>query len=36
MTLAYLWLARTQTDAVSEHADETRHYPLAEKVTLIY
>ena len=33
MMVAYFWLACTQTHAVSVHANETRHYPLWEKVT---
>lgn len=36
MTVAHLWLARPLTDAVLEHANETRHYPLSEKITSIY
>lgn len=36
MTVAHLWLARPQTDAVLEHANETRYYPLSEKITSIY
>ena len=27
-----LRLSRTQTSAISEHADKTRHYPLWDKV----
>ena len=30
-----IWLSRTQTSAISEHANKTRHYPLWDKVKCI-
>ena len=30
-----IWLSRTQTSAISEHANTTRHYPLWDKVKCI-
>ena len=29
------WLSRTQTSAISEHANKTRHYPLWDEVKFI-
>ena len=31
-----IWLSHTQTSAISEHAHNTRHYPLRDEVKFIY